>query len=146
MSDQCMSVADIAHWVQRLLQNESWGWTRDERLLARFLGFQKAWRMRKFLWGDWHLSVKLQRVVAAQLARVLAGEVVCERRLFGTGPHQRIVSEAVIADRPRPLDELGPLRAVVSVGRNGVKLTVKPPPMIGSARAMPSFTDIWERL
>lgn len=146
MSD-CLSVADITHWVERLLANDAWGWTRDAKLLAHTLGFDGAWRMRKYLWGNWNMTVGHQQRVSAQLQLILSGEIVCERRLFGGGAHRKIASQAIHADHPTPLSEMGPATAVVSVGPHGVKLHVKP--RLGQAagvRAMPSFAEIWQTL
>lgn len=138
-----MALADILYWLGRLLQHEAWGWTRDERLLARYLGLGSAWRLRAQLSGDYRMGVKLQRRVALALSEILAGNIVCERRLCG----HKIISQALHADNPVPLNAAGPARAVVNVSAAGVKLVLKPHlGQVRPAASMPSFSEIWAHL
>ena len=141
-----MPVVDIAWWVRRLLEYEPYGWSQNEILLAKYLGFHHKHGMRKALYRG-TMQAKLQRRVAANLQNILDGHVVCERRPYRAGALLRIVASVVHVTPPRPITERGPAHALVSVTPTGVKLTLKP--RLGQAHAtavMPSFQDIWRGL
>jgi hypothetical protein len=142
-----LTAVELAYWAHELLSRPLYGWVGEDILLAQLLGFRSPRRMRNYLWGEWRMAPRLQRTVSKEMQRILAGEIICEKRLLKGEAFSRIASRGVIAENPRPIEHLGPLQAVVSVTPQGVQLRLRP--RLGRCDrtdTIPPFGEIWERL
>lgn len=133
-----MSLEEIANWLKRLIEEPQLGWSRDLAVLAQLMGLKFTFAVKNRAYGKVRMGIPEQKRVSEVLKDIIDGRIICERRLRAG----KIRGIAVICDRPIPLNERNVSTAFVSIGRHGVKLTLKPPKSVIPAPKMPSFSEL----
>jgi len=136
-----MSLEQISYWLKRLIEEPQLGWSRDLSVLAQLMGLKFTFAVKNRAYGKVRMGIPEQKRVASVLKDIIDGRLICERKMRAG----RIKGMAILCDRPIPINERNVSTAFVSIGRHGVKLTLKAPKMAVPAPKMPSFSEILGR-
>jgi hypothetical protein len=133
-----MSLEEISEWLKRLIEEPELGWSRDLKALAGVMNFAFVYAIKNRAYGKIRMGLAEQKRVAAQLKRVIAGEIVCDRKWRG----HEIRGEAVLAEHPIPLERRTIHKAFVTLGPKGVKLSLIAPKSVTLGPKMPTFREL----
>lgn len=134
-----MNQYDIRHFTLRLMTDHEFGWADDHDLLAQVMGFRDAKALIRRIRGEKRISAEEQTRMSDGLDRILDGEVICERRLFGL----RIVGEIVYPPRPKPLLWKPGHECRLHIRGKGVKLVLIPNTDRRRRESMPTFRSLF---
>ena len=150
---EVMPRAEVMYWIDQFLNDPAYGWCSPDdvkeecgQLLARFLGFANKTRLKLTYSGLRKLTLSEQKKASKQLFLLFSGQYVLRKRTFEYTNRTKVWYEVVLCHDPKPIVVHRPVKAFVSVGRNGVKVRVQAAQVGPPAETMPSFGEVWKQL
>lgn len=133
-----MTNLEIRDLAGRLLRDKTLGWCDNPRLLAQYLGFHDEKMLARRIDGSILLTRYEQEAASESLEKILAGEVICEHRMF----QGSIFGLVKVALDPRPLGWNEKTRCSISVTAQGIKLSIINKPAPAQRRGMPTLRSL----